>query len=192
VDQPEAGRRRRRARDGQGRLGGPRRHRSRLREGEARVQHSHTFVNATLEGCTPGFWQGGNSFETAGGQWLWNETNDPQWTSSGGTGTNPFIHTTTFNSYVTPVDSLAGKTMIDLVGTGGVQKDVQKAARSLVAAYLNASWGVSYPYSTAELSAKRTSAVQSGEFLALHTEPDAANNANKRMTAARPARSAPR
>lgn len=138
---------------------------------------SHTFVNAVLEGCTPGFWQGGNDFGTAGGKWLWNEVNDPDWTASGGAGTNPYIWTTFFNSFFTPYSGLDGFTMMDLVGTGGGPNDYQKAARSLVAAYLNASWGVNFAYTTTELYQMWTDAVTSGNFLALHTELDAANNA---------------
>jgi len=48
--------------------------------------------------------------------------------------------------------------------------------RSLVAAYLNASWGMNYPYTTAELEAMWTAAVASGDFLSLHMLLDAANN----------------
>jgi hypothetical protein len=137
----------------------------------------HTFANTPLEGCTPGFWQGGNDFGTAGGRWLWNEVHDPQWTASGGMGTNPYIWTTLFNGFFTPYSGLDGFDMMSLVGTGGGPDDFQKAARSLVAAYLNASWGMGYAYSTTELQDMWATAVDSGEFLTLHTELDAANNA---------------
>jgi len=138
---------------------------------------SHTFVNAVLEGCTPGFWQGGNDFGTAGGQWLWNEDQDPEWVASGGIPYNPYIWTTLFNDFFTPYGSLAGFDMMGLVGTGGGPDDFQKAGRSLVAAYLNSSWGMNFPYTTTELSQMWADAVTSGDFLALHTELDAANNA---------------
>ncbi len=138
---------------------------------------SHTFVNAALQGCTPGFWQGGNDFGTAGGQWLWNTVNDPQWPASGGVGFNPYIWETKFNDFFTLYAGLAGFDMMSLVGTGGGPDDFQKAARSLVAAYLNASWGMNYPYTAAQLEAKWAAAVSSGEFLTLHNELDAANNA---------------
>jgi hypothetical protein len=40
--------------------------------------------------------------------------------------------------------------MMDLVGTGGGSDDAQKAARDVVAAYLNASFGMNYPFTTAD------------------------------------------
>jgi len=85
------------------------------------------------EGCTPGFWQGG-----AGSQ-LWNVVNDPQWTYGG---TNPFIHTTLFNDYFNagPTDArLNDLTMYDLVSSGGTSDSARRAARDMVAAYLNES-----------------------------------------------------
>jgi hypothetical protein len=141
---------------------------------------SHTFVNAILQGCTPGFWQGGNDFGTAGGKWLWNDLNDPQWAASGGVGFNPYIWTTPFNTFFSPYAGLNGFDMMSLVGTGGGPDDFQKAARSLVAAYLNASWGMNYAYSTAQLSTMWANAVASGNFLSLHILLDEANNAYNR------------
>ncbi len=138
---------------------------------------SHTFVNAVLQGCTPGFWQGGNDFETAGGKWLWNDKEDPDWVASGGEGYNPYIWGTLFNDFFAPYSGLGGFDMMSLIGTGGGPDDFQKAARDLVAAYLNSSWGMNYPYSTAELKAMWADAVSSGDFMALHLELDAANNA---------------
>lgn len=137
---------------------------------------SYTFVNAVLEGCTPGFWQGGNDFGTAGGRWLWNEVQDPQWVASGGMGWNPYIWTTFFNDFFAPYDKLAGFDMMSLVGTGGGPDDFQKAARDMVAAYLNSSWGMNYPYTTAQLSGMWASAVASENFMGLHDTLDAANN----------------
>ncbi len=138
---------------------------------------SFTFVNMPLQGCTPGFWQGGNNDpDTAGGKWLWNEVNDPQWPASGGQGTNPYIWTTPFSPLFTLYDTLDQATMMGLVGTGGGPLDYQKAARDLVAAYLNASWGMGYPYTPAELADMWADAVASESFLALHNELDAANN----------------
>ena len=63
---------------------------------------------------------------------------DPQWTYGG---TNPFIHTTLFNDFfnVTTDARLNGKTMMDLVGSGGGSDWAVKAARDMVAAYLNES-----------------------------------------------------
>jgi hypothetical protein len=141
------------------------------------ASYTFTFVNTPTQGCTPGFWQGGSDGGQAGGQWLWNEVNDPTWGLSGGEGTNPFIWTTLFNDFFTAHANLDGLTMMDLVNTGGTSDDVRKAARSLVAAYLNASWGVAYAYTTAELVGKWNDAVATGEFLALHIDLDGANNA---------------
>jgi hypothetical protein len=55
--------------------------------------------------------------------------------------------------------------------------DFQKAARDLVAAYLNSSWGMAYAYTPAELAQMWTDAVNSGDFMSLHLLLDAANNA---------------
>lgn len=143
--------------------------------GKSGESYSHTFVNAVLEGCTPGFWQGGSSGGQAGGQWLWNQVNDPDWVASEGIPYNPYIHTTAFcaefgcgNSgdmwyYVNPSMWL-------------VNDDFHKAARSLTAAYLNASWGMNYPYTTTELKAMWTTALAQGKLLDLHNLLDAANN----------------
>jgi hypothetical protein len=140
-------------------------------------EFSQTFVNAVLQGCTPGFWQGGNDFGTAGGQWLWNEDEDLDWVASGGILYNPYIWTTLFNDFFNPYGGLNGFDMMALVGTGGGPDDFQKAARDLVAAYLNASWGMNYPYTVAELKQMWVDAVSYGDFMSLHLELDAANNA---------------
>jgi len=67
--------------------------------------------------------------------------------------------------------------MHSLVNTGGGSIDAQKAARSLTAAYLNASWGMAYAYSTAELLEMWNGGAPVDGFLALHTMLDKANNA---------------
>ncbi len=93
-------------------------------------------VSVTIEvpylGCTPGFWQGG------AGASLWDQVNDPKWVCGG---TNPYIHTTLFNDYFNVITEprLNGKTMMDLVGSGGGSNWAEKAARDMVAAYLNES-----------------------------------------------------
>jgi hypothetical protein len=155
-------------------LGDPDYYFERAKSGES---YSHTFVNAVLEGCTPGFWQGGNDFGTAGGKWLWNEEQDSQWVASGGDGYNPYIWGTDFCGFFGCTD---GSDMWyylnpDMWGTGN-NDDFHKAARSLVAAYLNASWGMNYPYTTAQLSQMWADAVASGDFMSLHLLLDAANN----------------
>jgi hypothetical protein len=158
--------------------------------------YSFTFVNALLEGCTPGFWQGGpdKPDAKAGGALLWDGIDfvppldnpalppphvDQQWIESGGANPpgNPYIHDTDFNTFFgggAPGDY----TMFELVDTGGGSENWRKAARSLVAAYLNASWGMNYPYTTGELAAMWSAAIGDDlALLALHTELDAANNA---------------
>lgn len=147
----------------------------RAKSGESLI---HTF-NTASEGCTPGFWQGGNAIGSAGGKWLWNTPQDLDWIIAGGQGWNPFDWTTPFNSYFTPYAGLNGMDMLSLVDSGGGSDDSQKAARDLVAAYLNASWGMNYPYTTDQLEEMWLLTVDSGNFLSLHDELDAANNAHK-------------
>ncbi|MCB2179762.1 DUF11 domain-containing protein [bacterium] len=97
-------------------------------------------INVPCEGCTPGFWQGG-----AGSQ-LWDQEDDPQWVYGG---TNPFIHTTLFNDFfnVEVDDRLDGQTMLQIVGNdGGSGNSAEKAARDMVAAYLNeSSFSATFP-----------------------------------------------
>jgi hypothetical protein len=121
------------------------------------------------EGCTPGAWQGGN------GKWRWDEDPDPDWNPPNG---NPFYHDTLFNGFFTPWGSLDGLTMYDLVRRGGGKDDARKAARSLVAAYLNASHdSVDYPLTTAELFDAWDDAVAGNTaFIDLHTSLDTLNN----------------
>ncbi len=123
-------------------------------------------------GCTPGFWQGGV------GRYLWNTSPDPEWTAVGGVGNPPFIQTRLFNTFFTPHAFLNGRTMLELVGTGGGPNPVRKAARMLVAAYLNSSFGMAYPFTPAQLSAMWAAAVANGTpaaFEAVHQTLGAAN-----------------
>jgi hypothetical protein len=120
------------------------------------------FVNVPAQGCTPGFWQGGpdKPDAKAGGALLWDGDDvmpwgdfvqppphvDLQWINSGGANPpgNPYIHVTDFNTFFgggAPGDF----TMFELVDTGGGPEAWRKAARSLVAGYLNASWGIPPP-----------------------------------------------
>jgi hypothetical protein len=110
-------------------------------------------------GCTPGFWQGG-----AGSQ-LWDEVNDPDWT---GVGTNPFIHTTLFNDFFNGATDprLDGQTMFQIVSNdGGSANSAEKAARDMVAAYLNESaFPEDFPAdSLAQLEADWYAAVAGGD-----------------------------
>ena len=122
-------------------------------------------------GCTPGFWQGGV------GEDLWDTFHDPDWTAAGGLGFNPFVTTDVFTSFFTPTGNATvdGMTMLGIVGSGGGTSWEQKAARDLIAAYLNASFGFGYPYSTATILADWATAVSSGDFAAFHTKYAAAN-----------------
>jgi hypothetical protein len=120
------------------------------------------------EGCTPGGWQGGNL------AWRWDQMPDPDFDPANG---NPFYHETDFNGFFVSEGSLDGLTMFDLVSTGGKKDHARKAARSLVAAYLNASHaGVDYPKTTDELKDMWADAVANGTFLDLHNELDGYNN----------------
>lgn len=70
--------------------------------------------------------------------------------------------------------------MFELVSTGGGANAVRRAARSLVAAYLNASHdGVDYAFTTSQLEAKWDAAVAEDSdqaFQDLHAELDEQNN----------------
>ena len=69
--------------------------------------------------------------------------------------------------------------MLGLVDIGGGSENERKAARSLVAAYLNASHdGVEYAFSTTQLIAMWDAAVIGGDsaFHELHTLLDGENN----------------
>jgi uncharacterized repeat protein (TIGR01451 family) len=93
----------------------------------------HSLEIISMLGCTPGFWQGGAGFK------LWNQpVLDPQWPNDA---TQPFETDDYFNDiFSSDTDSrLDGLTMLDLVGTGGTDDWARKAARDMVAAYLNES-----------------------------------------------------
>jgi hypothetical protein len=144
---------------------------------------SHTFVNIPMQGCTPGFWQGGGDAVEVGGKYYWNELTDPDWA---GENSQPFY-------WYTPFCSKFGcGSYSDPIGDGDMwyfinsemhvaQDDFHKAARSLVAAYLNASWGMNYPYDTVALENMWSTAItaypNTDALHALHTELDYANNA---------------
>ncbi len=94
---------------------------------------------------------------------------------------NPYNHTTLFNFFLwEPHTDMDGLTMFDLVSTGGGENDVRKAARNLVAAYLNASFGINYPFTTTQLidmwdDVNDQVGGGTGDFLGLHTTLSAAN-----------------
>ena len=132
----------------------------------------HSIDLVTGLGCTPGFWQGG------AGSVLWNQVNDLQWTYGG---VNPFIHTTLFNTFFNVVTDprLDGYTMYALVSSGGGSDWAVKAARDMVAAYLNESaFPAEYPAtSLADLVASWYAAVTGGDaaLSAFHTQVGAWN-----------------
>ena len=130
-----------------------------------------TVICPTGQGCTPGFWQGGVGFS------MWDTADDPDFSPPGGN--LGFTHGVLFNDWFTGVASLDGLTLIDIVGTGGGNDPARRAARSLVAAYLNAlADGVAYDYTTAELEALWTAAANGGSSAlnALHADLDEKNN----------------
>jgi hypothetical protein len=95
--------------------------------------------------------------------------NDPDWGASGGDGTNPFAHSTLFETVFTPYPGITGQTMMKLVKGGGASDPAQKAARNLVAAYLNVAYGLDLDGLTLlELRNMWTDATISGDFLSLH------------------------
>jgi hypothetical protein len=131
------------------------------------------FVNVPAQGCTPGFWQGGVGAD------LWNEVSDPDWVASGGNGFNPYIHTDDFCSEFGCPSDKGGGDMWYYVNPNewpNASDDFDKAARSLVAAYLNTSWGVNYAYSAGELISMWGNALLSGDFAGVHSTLDWANN----------------
>jgi hypothetical protein len=113
------------------------------------------FVNTFPdEGCTPGFWQGGF------GMTLWDQgPPDSDWITAGGTPNNPFAHTTLFNDFFTPDSLLNGVTMLAIVGTGGGPIPTRKAARDVIAAYLNASFGLAFGFTPTQIADMWTAAV---------------------------------
>ena len=126
-------------------------------------------------GCTPGFWQGGN------GAKLWNILNDPDWVNAGGAGTNPFKQSDTFISFFpsTGNSTVDNMTMLQIVGSGGTNVWPRKAARDLIAAYLNSSFGagINYPYSTSQILADWNAdrVLGTAGFQAFHAKYGAAN-----------------
>jgi hypothetical protein len=130
------------------------------------------------KGCTPGFWGNNSSTGAGGGVEWWNASSDPQWAANGGSGSNPFGHGTSFTPFFTSHPLLVGATMWDVVNGGGGSQPARKAARQLVAAYLNASFGT-YAYTRSQLSSMWSQAVLNGNgaLNALSVLLDATNNA---------------
>jgi hypothetical protein len=152
------------------------------------ASYSFTFINTPTQGCTPGFWQGGpdKPDPQSGGARLWDELgwfttgqSDPDWDNSGGQPPSPFNHHDSFDAFFgDPAGVVADDlTMFALIDTGGGSEDWRKLARDVVAAYLNASWGMAFAYTPGEVADIWTTASNDGTFLDWHTKLDAANNA---------------
>jgi len=115
-------------------------------------------VQIPILGCTPGFWQGG------AGAPLWDVPMDQDWFDGGyATPYNPYDHNTLFNDFfndaldingngLVDIDTrLDGYTMYQLVSSGGGSDPAVKAARDMVAAYLNESaFPTDYPADSLE------------------------------------------
>jgi hypothetical protein len=125
-------------------------------------------IEVVEEACTPGFWQGGN------GSKLWNRPGDQQWD---GILAQPFNHDTLFNDFFSTITDprLDGQTMLQIVSNdGGIANSAEKAARNMVAAYLNESAfpGTFPATSLADLETKWYNAVVGGDagLDAFHSE----------------------
>ena len=135
---------------------------------------------------TPGYWANSGNI-SAGGKNLWDLQTDADWVAAGGLGTNPYIHSTPFNTFFTPYAPFGQATMFEVANQGGGSDAAAKAARSLIAAFLNASFYGSvpdghsegFPLSVTQLQTMWADAVKSGKksaFLALNCTLDNANN----------------
>jgi len=122
----------------------------------------------SAKGCSPGFWQGGY------GRWLWNDVNDPDWK---GQGTNPFTHETAFNTVFAAHPPTDGMVMFNFVRGGGGPLPWRKAGRNVVAGYLNASYGMNYPYTPQQIVQMWADAVNgTRSFMDVHQTLGKANN----------------
>ena len=135
---------------------------------------------------TPGYWANSGNIN-AGGKNLWDMLTDADWATAGGIGTNPYVHSTPFNSFFSPYAPFGQATMYEVANQGGGSDAAAKAARSLIAAFLNASFYGSvpdgypegFPLSVTQLQQLWADAVKSGKrsaFLGLNCTLDNANN----------------
>jgi hypothetical protein len=113
------------------------------------------------KGCTPGFWGNNSSGGQGAGVDWWNTASDPEWTANDGSGSNPFHHNTLFTSVFATHPLLVGATMWTVVNGGGGSQPARRAARQLVAAYLNASFGT-FAYTPTQLRDMWSQAVANG------------------------------
>ena len=123
-----------------------------------------------FEGCTPGFWQGGNGIN------LWDEKTDTLAVAvtaalegEGMVLSDVFYTEAVFSDIFGGSDN---RTLLEIVGIGGGPDFENKAKRDMIAALLNAVDGeVSYPYTVAQILAD----FNSGDFEAFHAKYAAAN-----------------
>lgn len=87
-------------------------------------------VEGIVKGCRPAFWIG------AGSTW-WNTASDANWT---GHGQNPFAHATLFTAVFRGNNAVNGRTMWGIISNPGTS-NARRAARELIAAFLNARYG---------------------------------------------------
>jgi len=154
------------------------------KEAKSGASLQYTFIHLPLQGCPADFWQGAGEVASLNGQWLWDSPQDPDWI---GVNKQPFIHDTNFCEFFG--GCIGEKSMYSFIQMQAgelagwdAQSSFNAAARSLVAAYLNASWGMNYAYSTTQLEAKWAAAVSNREDLQKFTaELDAANIAYQRL-----------
>lgn len=110
---------------------------------------------------SPGFWKDGGKGQTS----LWDSLNDVDWKDwaqklglAAATPANPFVKTDPFTSVFATHPAVSGYTMQQLLDgvkvkdATALEEAVRQAARSLVAAYLDASlYGAGYAYTQAQL-----------------------------------------
>lgn len=131
--------------------------------------------SAPVQG-SPGFWKDGG----AGRSSLWNSLGDLDWTTwaqklgLAATPANPFVKTDQFTSVFAAHPAVSGYTMQQLIegvqGSTALEDAVRKAARALVAAYLDASlYGPGYAYSQAQLKTMWQQAVTADTVGAFET-----------------------
>jgi hypothetical protein len=122
---------------------------------------------------SPGFWKDGGNGQTS----LWNSLNDLDWKGwaqklglTSATPANPFVKTDLFTSIFVTHPDLVDLTMQQVIDEPKNSTDAQKAARALVAAYLNASlYGSNYPYTQAQLKSMWEQAVSDNSHASFET-----------------------
>jgi hypothetical protein len=110
--------------------------------------------------CGPDFWSNA-------GDDLWDERDSEHWNEHGGKDANPFTHDTTFNSYFARLPELDGMTMLEIANGPG-NTPGKRAARELIAAYLNSSFGPGYPYAAWLLRTMWSTAKDRGQHALLN------------------------